>query len=304
MDLSAGVIDGQSFEYNVDASASKVYDKGGLTLQVSKNERETYDANGDGYSELPKLDGINIGLNSFYKFGKYSVLGLNFNAINEYRRGGNKIEEPAHKADQAEERTHNILMGGLNFKTSLPNIKSSINAYVSGQNTKRDHYTGIDQADAYGNTLGQTLIAGVQYNYLSNRHTVTVGTEYLYDYVYDEIPLYNFLVDQTTDQLGIFAQDDWKISNKVTLLAGLRIDSHNMVDKALVNPRASILYKPFEFTQLRAGYSTGYRAPQAFDADLHIAFAGGGVSIIQLDEDLKEETSESYTFSIDYDQTL
>ena len=29
-------------------------------------------------------------------------------------------------------------------------------------------------------------------------------------------------------------------------------------------------------TQFRLGYGSGFRAPQAFDTDLHIAFAGGG----------------------------
>ena len=185
---------------------------------------------------------------------------------------------------------------------SIPNISSSVNVFFSGQNTRRKHYTGIDQADAYGNTLGQTMIGGFQYNYLSKSHTITFGTEYLFDYVHDEIPLYNYLIDQETNQLGIFAQDDWKISSKLKILAGLRMDHHNMVDDLVFNPRASLLYNPIDFTQLRVSYSTGFRAPQAFDTDLHIAFAGGGVSLIQLDPDLKRENSESYTFSINYDR--
>lgn len=299
---SGGIIDAQSFESSISASGSKIFNKGGITLQVSRNDREAYDANSDGYSELPKLQGLNLGLNTFYKIGKYSRLGFNINSINEYRRGGNKIEEPAHIADQAEERTHNILMGGLNYETSMPSINSSVSVYLSGQNTKRDHYTGIDHADAYGNTLGQTLMGGMQYNYLSRSHTVTVGMEYMYDYINDEIPLYNYLIDQQTRQLGLFAQDDWKISSMITLLGGFRLDQHNMVDKLMFNPRVSLLYKPFDFTQVRASYSTGFRAPLAFDTDLHIAFAGGGVSIIELDPDLKEETSKSYSFSINYDR--
>ena len=302
MNTSGGIIDNQSFESSLNASISNVFEKAGMTLQISRNDREAYDANSDGFSELPKLEGLNFGLNSYYKIGKYSTFGFNINGINEYRRGGNKIEEPAHKSDQAEERTHNILLGGLNFKTSMPKINSSTSIYIAGQNTKRKHYTGIDQADAYGNTLGQTFMGGFQYDYLSNSHTLTAGAEYVFDYVNDEIRLYNYLIDQKTNQLGVFVQDDWKISSKFSALLGVRMDKHNMVDKLVLNPRIGLLFKPFDFTQVRASYSSGFRAPQAFDTDLHIAFAGGGVSLIRLDDDLKEETSDSYSFSINYDR--
>lgn len=300
--ISGGVIDNQAMENSINASVSKVFDRAGVTLSASRNAREEYDANGDGFSELPKLEGNNFGLNSYYEVGKYSVLGFNLTSMYEYRRGGNKFNEPAHKTDQAEERTHNILMGGLNYKSSLPNLNSSTSLYIAGQNTKRVHYTGIDQADAYGNTLGQTMMGGFQYNYLPKSHTLTFGAEYLYDYINDEIKLYNYLIDQETNQVGLFLQEDWKLSSKFTLLGGLRMDKHNLVDYPVFNPRVNLLYKPLNFTQIRASYSTGFRAPQAFDTDLHIAFAGGGISLIQLDENLQEETSESYSFSINYDR--
>jgi outer membrane receptor for ferrienterochelin and colicins len=302
INVNGGLINGQAVESNVNASVSKSFDKAGITLQATRNERDAYDANGDGYSELPRLEGVNFGLNSFYKIGNYGVLSLNFNSIYEYRRGGNKIEDAAHKADQAEERTHNILMGGINYKTSLPNIRSSMSVYLAGQNTIRKHYTGIDQADAYGNTTGQTVMGGMQYNYISNSNTLTAGIEYLYDYVNDEIPLYNYLINQSTRQFGIFLQDEWKLSKKLSVLGGARFDKHNMVDHFVVNPRVNLLFKPFDFSQLRASYATGFRAPQAFDTDLHIAFASGGISRIQLDPDLKEERSQSYSLSFNYDR--
>lgn len=299
---TGGIIDRQSFEQHMNASVSKVLNNAGLTLHVNTNNREAYDANKDGFSELPMLKGINFGSNAFYKTGKYSTLGFNINGINEYRRGGNKIDEAAHKADQSEERNHDILMGSINFKSSFPNINSSTRIYFAGQHTKRKHYTGIDHADAYGNTFGYTIMGGFQYNFYSKAHTITLGTEYLQDYVNDEIKLYDYTVDQKTGQFGFFIQDDWKINPKISLLAGLRLDKHNIIDNLIVNPRINLLYKPFDFTQVRASYSSGYRAPQAFDADLHIAFAGGGVSIIQLDSELEQENSESYSLSINYDR--
>ena len=70
----------------------------------------------------------------------------------------------------------------------------------------------------------------------------------------------------------------------------------------MASPRVSLLFKPFDKTQIRATWGTGFRAPQAFDTDLHIAFAGGGISRVQLADDLKRERSNSYTVSFNYDQ--
>jgi len=74
------------------------------------------------------------------------------------------------------------------------------------------------------------------------------------------------------------------------------------VDKLIVNPRLSLLYKYKNTSQLRVSWSTGFRAPQAFDADMHIAFAGGGISRIRLSDDLREERSNSFSASFNFDK--
>jgi outer membrane receptor for ferrienterochelin and colicins len=110
------------------------------------------------------------------------------------------------------------------------------------------------------------------------------------------------LVDQVSKDLGIFLQSDWEINQKLSLLTGLRADFHNYVDKLIYSPRASLLYKANDNLQFRLGYGTGFRAPQAFDTDLHIAFAGGGISRVSLSPDLNEEKSESFNLSLNYDK--
>jgi len=102
--------------------------------------------------------------------------------------------------------------------------------------------------------------------------------------------------------LGVFFQSDWEITPSINLLTGVRADKHNLLNKFIFNPRASFLYKMKENTQFRLTWGTGFRAPQAFDADLHIAFAGGGVSRISLSPDLKQERSSSVSASINYDK--
>ena len=124
------------------------------------------------------------------------------------------------------------------------------------------------------------------------------------DDVYDEIPSYQYLIDQNTSDLGVFIQSDWNLIPIFSLLSGVRMDRHNLVESMVFSPRISLLYKFKKNTQFRLGYGSGFRAPQAFDTDLHIAFAGGGVSRIKYFPQIYYQNSSSYTASINFDKPM
>lgn len=290
----------------------------GATFFVSNRNREAYDANGDNFSELPQLKNNSFGANLFYLPANNQKLEISLSSLNEYRYGGEMVKGPAHLARQSEERTHNVFMGSIDYQINFNEDNNSLIAYYGAQHTDRQHYTGIipddqDELDVfladppYGTSDAITHQGGLQFNNKFNRFlggsaVLTIGAEYLYDDVYDEIDAYNYLIDQTTTDLGVFVQHDWDITEKLNFLSGFRLDKHNLVDHMVFSPRLSLLYKIDKNMQFRLGWGTGFRAPQAFDADLHIAFAGGGVSRISLADDLKEEKSNSFTGSVNYDK--
>ena len=72
-----------------------------------------------------------------------------------------------------------------------------------------------------------------------------------------------------------------------------------MMDHVIFSPRANLRYNPTDDMNLRLSYSSGFRAPQAFDEDLHITAVGGDVALIQLSPSLKEEKSQSLSASAD-----
>jgi outer membrane receptor for ferrienterochelin and colicins len=313
-------IDGDANQDILNGNAtvvSKDY-KAGANFFVNRRTRELYDANGDNYSELPELKDNAFGVNAFYLPTEDSKINLSLSSLYEYRYGGEMVEGPAYLAQQSEERTHNVLMGSLDYQVNFNDDKSSVILYYGGQSTKRDHYTGIIPDDEiekqqffanppYGTSEVETHQGGGQFNqridsFLGGTTTLTMGAEFVYDDVYDIIPSYNYLIDQTTRNFGAFFQNDWDVTENLNFLSGFRVDKHNLVDDAIVSPRLSLLYKLKETTQFRLGWGTGFRAPQAFDTDLHIAFAGGGISRISLAEDLFEERSNSFTASINYDR--
>lgn len=289
----------------------------GAAIFVNRRHREAYDHNNDNFSELPELRNNSFGANVFYKPTINQKIELNLSSLNEYRYGGEITSKPAFLAQQSEERTHNVLMGGADYQINFNNDNSSFITYFAGQHTDRDHYTGIIPDDPmlrlihinkppYGTTSNTTLQGGIQFNhrlesFLGGTNVLTLGAEYIYDDVLDTIPAYNYEINQTSRNAGFFAQSDWQIVENLTLLTGIRVDKHNLVAKPILSPRLSFLYRYKTNTQVRLTWGTGFRAPQAFDTDMHIAFAGGGVSRVILDPTLKEERSNSLSASINYD---
>jgi outer membrane receptor for ferrienterochelin and colicins len=318
--LTSSLIGGQAWDNVLSGNINMLTHKhnAGAAVYVNRRMRQAYDHNGDKYSELPQLANNSFGATLFFKPRYNQKLELSFSSLNEYRYGGEMVDGAAYLSMQSEERTHNVLMGGLDYQINYNDDNSSFIAYLAGQKTDRDHYTGIFPYDSaeisghladppYGFTFNNTFQAGTQLNhrindFLGGINVLTAGMEYVYDRVNDTIQAYQYSLDQTTGIFGLFAQSDWEIRKGVNLLAGLRADKHNLVDRVIFSPRVSLLYKLRTFTQFRLTWGTGFRAPQAFDADMHIAFAGGGVSRILLSPDLLEERSHSLSGSVNYDK--
>lgn len=324
LDYTYQNIDRQTSDHIISGNTTLVSknDKAGISLFINLRERGFFDANGDNFSEIPLIENNSIGANFFFLPKENQKLELSISYIHEYRFGGEMApEKPAHLTLQAEERTHDVWIANADYQINFNKENSALITYLALQQTNRDHYTGIlpDEGSTaydefvtnppYGRSFVQTMNAGVQLNhrinhFLKGTNVFTFGAEYIYDDVIDEIPSYNYQIDQTTENFGIFLQSDWEIVPKLTLLSGIRMDQHNLVDNVILNPRASLLYKLKKHTQFRLNYGTGFRAPQAFDTDLHIAFAGGGVSRVALSQDLIQESSESFSASINYDKVM
>ena len=107
---------------------------------------------------------------------------------------------------------------------------------------------------------------------------------------------------------------EWNPAKKLTLLGGSRYDyvdikgsyrfagvdkdSNKQISKFV--PRLTAMYDITETLKLRGSFAQGYRAPQAFDEDLHTEVLDGDPIFVELDKDLTSETSNSYTASLNY----
>ena len=66
---------------------------------------------------------------------------------------------------------------------------------------------------------------------------------------------------------GVYVQDEWKITNQLTMNAGLRFDQMwQFTDANQLSPRLSFTYKPFENTTFHAGYARYFTPPVLVEA--------------------------------------
>lgn len=287
--------------------------KAGVYAYGQTRTRQGYDYDGDGYTELPELNNQTFGLNSFLRLNPYSKLSLQYHGIHEFRRGGNKLNQAPHEANIAEQVEHNIQGGGLTYDFYSPNEKDRLSAYFSFQTTARkSYYGGIGEGTeedketaekAYGTTHNFTYVAGTQYVHSFDKllfmpSDLTLGGEYNFDGLKDFIIGYDRHFKQNVRIGSFFFQNEWK-NKQWSFLVGGRLDKHNLVDHIIFSPRANLRFNPTENVNLRITYAGGFRAPQAFDEDLHVGVVGGERLVTTLAKNLKEERSNSFSVSAD-----
>jgi outer membrane receptor for ferrienterochelin and colicins len=305
--------------------------KSGISIYGNYRNRDPFDANDDGFSDLVSLSNTTVGTRIFHRFGHRSRISADFFNIREDRRGGDKFDLPLHESNTAEAVEHVITTGALTYDKFFREI-DLLSVYASVQKVDRDSYYGANQSLAdYGNTKDISYHIGGQYKASIGSSTLLVGAENQTGWLNDQKLGYPDLenaymrndslivphvgnttvANQTITTTGSFVQYEYKL-NKFTTSVGVRYDHYNVEDNDhenkpvsgnVLSPRINMLYDITSYLQARISYSQGYRAPQIFDEDLHIETSGSRKVLHENSSDLKQETSHSYMASLDLNKT-
>ena len=328
---------GGSALFGSSAIAVSSDNKMGAYIYGQNRHRSAWDSNGDGFSELPKLRNQTVGLNAYYRTSAYSKLSLEYHHMEEFRRGGSGFGLPPHIAENAdlngtgepglvEQLRHSINTGGLKFTAFSRDQKHTFSTYASAQHIVRDSYYS-----AYGMTTDFTGVLGAQYIYHFDKclfmpSDLTGGVEFNHDNLHDKATDMQKYRDAALDEdpgatgnrlqqlidkytpaplnqvvniASAYVQNEWN-NEQWSFLIGARVDKNSIMDKAVFSPRANIRYNPTQDVNIRFSYAEGFRAPQAFDEDLHISNVGGELVSIVRAKGLKEERSRSLNASVDW----
>jgi len=300
-----------ALDNNTTASASVVGDNNRIGMFVfgQNRIRDGYDHDGDGFTEIPEIKTQTLGFRSFLRMSENAKLTAEYHGTHEWRRGGDALDKPAHEAMVAEQTEHNINAVDLAAEINSPDRSNRYTVFASMQNTSRSSYYGSEKdPDAYGSTRDLVVVGGFQYIHTFDKlmfmpAELTGGIEYNHNYLHDKTIGYNHDVTQRVNIYSGYLQNEWR-TDRWGFLIGCRLDKHTFISNPIFSPRANIRFNPSRNINLRLSYSTGFRAPQAYDEDFHIAVVGGERVVTVLAPGLKQESSHSISFSADLYHTF
>jgi outer membrane receptor protein involved in Fe transport len=187
-----------------------------------------------------------------------------------------------------------------------------------------DVYGDLVFNDVASNVTRESLLNGTQldvsYN-ANDRHTVRVGfavseeqtnvsnisTVLPVDPVSGAISPTPFTIDDLNSKLGwnigTYVQDEWKITQQLTMNAGLRFDQlYQYVDANQLSPRLALVYKPFTGTSIHAGYARYFTPPyqaQAAQSNIGLFTNTTNQPEVPLNDPVKPERSNYYDVGVD-----
>ncbi len=295
-----------ALDNNTTLNASVVTDnnKAGILVYGQSRYRDGYDHDHDGFTEIAQLKSQTIGARTFLRPNDASRLTLEYHNTHEYRRGGDNLDQPPHLAMIAEEADHNIHTAEATYDMWVRDRRDHISVFSAMQNTRRKSYYGSDMdPNAYGRTDDIVVTAGSQWNHPMDRFLfmpaeLVAGLEYSFNRLHDVTIGYDHDILQCVNIYSAYLQNEWR-NGRWGILLGARMDKHSLIKNPIVSPRVNIRFNPSDNFNFRASYSTGFRSPQAYDEDFHVAIVGGERVVTVLAPGLKQESSQSVSLSAD-----
>lgn len=295
-----------SLDNNTTLNASVVTDndKAGIFIYGQSRYRDGYDHNGDGYTEVAQLKTQTLGARTFMRTSADSRLTLEYHNTHEYRRGGDQLNQPAHLAMIAEQVEHDIHGAEVTYDIWPRDRRDHVSVFSAMQATKRTSYYGSDMdPDAYGRTSDIVVTAGTQWTHpftklLFMPAELVAGLEYSHNRLHDVTIGYGHDMLQNVNIFSGYLQNEWR-DERWGFLASARVDKHSLIHDPIISPRLNIRFNPSSNMNFRASYSTGFRSPQAYDEDFHVAIVGGERVVTVLAPGLKQESSQSVSLSAD-----
>ncbi len=294
-DIFINATDRQGYDFNLFYSSPfKERSKFGLTFLTSANYQKAYDADDDGFSDIPAVKKISLNPKLFWKPNSKTNISLGVFYNKEMREGGNitainndTFDSTMFVEKNVSSRLNSQFTFQKQFGKSFLTIKNGLNFFnldkeksVQFSGKQVSSFTEISLANEGSKN---SFIAGI--NILSDNFSedkLISGFERNYNYL-------------TT---GAFIQNDYSLNEKFTIQAGARGDYQKKYGFFFL-PKLSAVYKANASFTFRGGFGLGYKLPALFTESTE-SNPYAPQELLGFSDSLKAEKSIGGNFDINY----
>jgi outer membrane cobalamin receptor len=252
-------------ETNINTFFSNRKNKIGYTFFAGTTLQKAVDVNKDGFSDVPDLTTFFLHPKIFLYPNAKNTVTLEYDGTYEDRTGGDMQVLHATKDNQHQ------------FFIQNKSLRNSVATTWENKINKTDQLSfksllSFFNRDIVSNIFGmkafqQSFFTELSYLKKWNKHTLVSGINFSGETFTKKLPDSSGINEYSNNTVGVFMQDDWKITQKLTVQTGVRFDYNNAY-KPVVLPRLSVLYKINPQFTSRLGGGLGYKAPSVFTNDV------------------------------------
>jgi outer membrane receptor for ferrienterochelin and colicins len=273
-------------------SGNPVTDGYSYSLLATADRQTSEDINGEGWADVPRFRRAVIRPRLYWANGAGAEMFLTAGAMLEDRSGGTvkdgrvPVGNPTGTAFIEALKTQRFDLG-LSGRWPIAEDRTlTVRASATTRDLRQTFGTVIEPSRS-NTAFGEAALNGT-----SGPHSWVVGLAFQHDrYRNDAVSGFNF----TYQVPGLFAQDEYRISDALTLSVSARLDQHNRYG-TFFSPRLAMLWRPGGGAspwRMRVSLGTGFFAPTPITEDTEAT----GLSRILPIANLRAERAQG--FSVD-----
>ncbi|MGS2725071.1 TonB-dependent receptor [Psychroserpens sp. BH13MA-6] len=264
---------------------TEVSDTWSTGLYVHGNLRnQKFDKNNDSFLDVPLKKQINIMNRWQYTNPEKGLVSfMNLRYLSDNNQAGQLDFDPDNDRLTMNAWGSEIATERFEFTTKFgyvnPNIPwQSLGVQLAFSNHNQNSYFGLNEYNINHNSVYSNVI----YNSIisDSRHKIKTGLGFTYDH-YDELAVgTNF--ERSERSAGAFFEYAYDNLDKLTLTAGLRFDTHNLLG-AFITPRLHLRYTPWEKSAIRFSIGRGKRSANIFAENQNLFATSRSINILNSD---------------------
>lgn len=312
-------------EVNLSATIPLTADKRLSTIVLAHGSLDTdwremgaMDRNGDGFRDQPSTRLVNVANRWLYLAQGGMQLRWGWRALADRRIGGSLHFDGSETMRQAmadnwsgdaaygsrtDNRAANAYLklavpvgAGIYDPDAMSENRSSIAAVIDYDHFNERAYFGLNDYTGRENDVTASVMLNA---YFDLHSSLMVGLQARLAYYREHLanntpwqpatPLTNLTLDRNEREAGAYAEYTYALKDKLTVVAGLRLDHNDLHRRWLLTPRAHVKWNIAPRTAFRASAGLGYRTANVITDNIGMLTTGR-----HLEVDGRLATSESF----------